>query len=359
MQLGHASSRPGPATASQHLGDSLAGGKPVAGGAALGAALARGVSPAVALARAAAREATTSAMQKAASVPQSVASLAAGALSQGHIGSQPGAAAMIAALAGGRDPAAAMARALQSVATRNAMQQDSIVALTPTRQDAAGLATGDTGKLGTAMLSALAHNMNPEAAAAAAARAEREKQFALKQSQTPATDARAATLAAGIVPGGTNLMVRHGVTTLVPDHSAEQLSSAAVPVPQGDPVAALSAGTLPDGVQPTQALSMAVVKALRHGETLAEAIAHAGAGSRADDAASAARVANQDALATALATGQIDKDTLATLAAGTDLNRFMKIVGNALQHGASPRAAVSNALANSRDTHSDDEITKQ
>jgi len=359
VQLGHASSRPGPATASQHLGDSLAGGKPVAGGAALGAALARGVSPAVALARAAAREATTSAMQKAASVPQSVASLAAGALSQGHIGSQPGAAAMIAALAGGRDPAAAMARALQSVATRNAMQQDSIVALTPTRQDAAGLATGDTGKLGTAMLSALAHNMNPEAAAAAAARAEREKQFALKQSQTPATDARAATLAAGIVPGGTNLMVRHGVTTLVPDHSAEQLSSAAVPVPQGDPVAALSAGTLPDGVQPTQALSMAVVKALRHGETLAEAIAHAGAGSRADDAASAARVANQDALATALATGQIDKDTLATLAAGTDLNRFMKIVGNALQHGASPRAAVSNALANSRDTHSDDEITKQ
>jgi hypothetical protein len=68
---------------------------------------------------------------------------------------------------------------------------------------------------------------------------------------------------------------------------------------------------------------------------------------------------DKNTLNSGLATGRIDRAYLTSLAGGTDLNRFMKTFGNALQHGASPRTAVSNALGNARGPHPDDEITRQ
>ena len=358
-QLGQANSRTGAATAAQRLGDSLASGRPMAGSAALGAALARGVSPAAALARAAARDAMATAMLNAATVPQSAANQAAAALSEGRIGGQPGGAAMIAALAAGRNPAAALAAAQAAAAMRNTMQRASAIALTQNKQDAANLATGDTGRLGTATLAALARRLSPDAAAAAAARAEREKEDAVKRSQTPATDARGAALAEGTVPPGTTLVVRNGVPTLIPDHTETQLASASVAVAQGDSLAALAAGNLPDGLPPTREMSMAIVQRLRHGETLAEAINHAVAARPAASAPDTAGGTDQDTLNSGLATGRIDRDYLTRLAAGADLNIFMKTFGNALQRGLAPSNALPNANRNARAPHPDDEIARQ
>ena len=355
VQLGQATSRTGPATPSQRLGDSLASGRPITGSAALGAALARGISPAAALARSAARDAMTASMLSAANVPQSAANRAAAALGEGRIGNQPGAAAMIAALASGRDPAAAMAAALAAAAMRESMRRESAVTLTENARGAANLAAGDTGQLSPTALAALARRRSPDDAAAAAARAEHEKQEALKRSQTPATDAHGAALAQGTVPAGMSLIIRDGVPTLIPDKTAAQLAAASVAVPEGDPLATLAAGKLPPGVEATPELSMAVVKRLRHGETLADALTH-----------SLAAVANlkedksgPDSLERGLATGRLDREHLASLAGGVDLNVFMKNFGNALQRGATPSSVLPTATQNARAPHPDDEIARQ
>jgi hypothetical protein len=349
VQLGSANTRSGPATPSQRMGDSLASGKPVAGGAALGSALARGASPAAALAAAAAREARTNAMLAAAAVAQSAADQAVSSLAPG----QPGSAAMAAALASGRDPAAALARAQAAAATLAAMQQAAAVPLTQSAQAAAGLATGNTGNLSAAALTALARTRSPAEAAAIAARAERERQEEISRSRTNATDPDGSALAAGSVPTGKTLVVRNGVPMLVPDNEAAQAAAASVPLAANDPGAALAAGRLPEGVTATPELSMAIARALRHGATLSDAIAQAvAARPRADGP-------GKETLASSLATGRIDKDTLTELAGGTDVNTFMKLLGNALQRGTALSDAIANALRNARASNPDHEVAKQ
>ncbi len=351
-QLGAANARSGPPTAAQRAVDGLASGKPVAGGAAFGAALARGLSPAAALAAAAARDARTSAMLSASTVPRSAANSAVASLGAG--GSRaPGTAALVAALAAGRDPAAALARAQASAATLAAMERASTVPQTPVAKSAAGLATGNAGQLSTTAVAALSRSLSPEQAAALAAKASAERQAALGRAETQATDPNASSLAGGSVPTGKALVVKNGVPTLVTDTASAQVAAASVPVAPDDAGVALAAGKLPDNVKATPQLSLAIARALRKGATLSEALAAATA------AQGAPAAPEPETLEGSLATGRIDSQTLATLARGTDVNSFSKRLGAALARGASPSDAIASALRNARAANPDDEIAKQ
>ena len=237
---------------------------------------------------------------------------------------------MIAALATGRNPVAAMAAAQVASATKEAMQRSATVTLTPSVQAAASLASGDAGKLGSAGLSALAHKQSPDMAAAAAVQAAREKQVAVERSQTPVTDVTGAALAAGSAPAGKVIVVRQGVTTLTTDNKASQLATATVVVAPGDAAVAMASGKLPEGLRVTPQMSAAVAKGLSRGESLNDAIAHASASAAPTEAATPATPLAQ------LATGRIDPATLGSLGNSKNMNAIMKNLGALLQKNPTP-----------------------
>jgi hypothetical protein len=182
-QLGAATTRSGPATPAEALGDSLATGGDASssGSPALAAALAKGQSPAQAIAAAAAAARQQEAMQAAASVPIGQAASGATAMGNGDLPANvPNPGAFVAALASGASPDAAMARSAIAGQTLAAMQARATLPDTPARQVASGFAAGDLSSLPgiggnatgeAALAAALGRGDSLEDALAAAARA--------------------------------------------------------------------------------------------------------------------------------------------------------------------------------------------
>lgn len=248
-QLGAASTRDGPATPAQALGDSLAAGGGSSGSPALAAALASGQSPAQAMATAAAAARQEQSMQAAANVPIGQGASNATAMGGGGLPANiPNPAAFASALASGMSPEAALARSAAAAQTLNAMRERATLPETPARQAASGIATGDLASLpgvagnatgAAALAAALARGISPQDALAAAARAMATREDQERRGTVPISerDACAAAMAGGAASGGCD-----GVDDA---RTRQQMQTAAVPA--NPDATALAEGRVPDG----------------------------------------------------------------------------------------------------------------
>jgi hypothetical protein len=251
-QLSDASTRSGPATPAQSLGDALAsgsapGGAPGGGSPALAAALAQGKSPAQAIATAAAAARQQQTMLAAASVPTGPAATTATGMANGALpASVPNAGAFAAALVSGLSPEAALARSATAAQTLAAMQQRANLADTPERQAASSLAGGDLAAVtsdsaGQAALAAiLARGGSPQEALAAAlkAQATRDDQERRGTVAVSSKDARSASLAQGIAPDDANDAEKQRqvqFASVQPNPGASALAEGNVPTGDADP----------------------------------------------------------------------------------------------------------------------------
>ena len=261
-QIVASSTRSGPPTPAQRLGDQLAGASAASAVAALpsalaasaAAGLASGLTPQQALARAAAVAEAKAAMEARANVPVSAGNALAAGLSKpggGVPADVPGktAASYAKALAGGLNPAQALANAQRAAATLSAMESRAS-APSPTAAPSAAIASGNAASIatglapsaGAALTQALASG---KSVAAALADAEKAKATLVEQqtkSSVPVTpeNARTAALASGAVPAGCVIEADCARAA-----SAEQQRSQAS-VPVADPsAAALAQGQLP------------------------------------------------------------------------------------------------------------------
>lgn len=256
-QLVVASTRAGPSTAAQTLGDALANsdaaGGPAGASAALSAALAAGLAPAEAMRQALQAQAEVAAMRLAADIlvpaHATLAAALASATQAPWGGGSATALAYAATLAAGRNPEAAQHAAHQAAVTLAEMEAAATLPPTPARRNAQSLAAGDSRALVPADESAdvrtsvakilstvLAHGLAMEDAQQAAERAAVTARGQLQAGSVGQTvhDARLASMARGEAAGITD------------DDTARaaQLDAARVPV------AALSLADLAQGRSP-------------------------------------------------------------------------------------------------------------
>jgi hypothetical protein len=358
QQMVAATTRSGPATLAQTVGDTFANpanatsGMPgasntvsgIAANSAMAAALASGASPEKAMRDAATASATATTMLALATAPIQPGSEMAAALGSGVLpvgqANAPYAKAYADALAAGQDPQAAQAEAEKASATASAMDQLASVPPTEAREQAASLASGDLRSLsatladgsdaGSATVAALSmamatgRPMEEALEIAQKARASAQEQEARSTVPLSGADARIADLAAGKAVGGC-------ITTqecALADARRLQLAEATVPVADPD-MLGLAQGHVPFNLASASPLLRQLVAA-----------------PSSDAAVPQDAIVAQDAttqLITRLAQGTARRDDLMGQANGGDPVIFATTLVQQLEDGHSPEDAMLTA----------------